>query len=32
MTSAVTGSSLRLSFGDLTGTDGVTQKITVRLR
>ncbi|MFI8949704.1 polysaccharide lyase 8 family protein [Streptomyces sp. NPDC053750] len=32
VTSAVTGSSLRLTFGDLTGTDGVTQKITVRLR
>ncbi|MFI8529235.1 polysaccharide lyase 8 family protein [Streptomyces aquilus] len=31
VTSATTGSSLRLTFGDLSGTTGATQKITVRL-
>jgi hyaluronate lyase len=31
VTSATTGSSLQLTFGDLTGTAGATQKITVRL-
>ncbi|AZP22084.1 lyase [Streptomyces aquilus] len=31
VTSATTGSSLRLAFGDLSGTTGATQKITVRL-
>jgi len=31
VTSATTGSSLRLTFGDLSGTAGATQKITVRL-
>ncbi|MFF8841609.1 polysaccharide lyase 8 family protein [Streptomyces sp. NPDC015127] len=31
VTSATTGSSLRLTFGNLTGTAGATQKITVRL-
>lgn len=31
VTSASTGSSLRLTFGDLSGTAGATQKITVRL-
>jgi hyaluronate lyase len=31
VTGATTGSSLRLVFGDLTGTAGVTQKVTVRL-
>ncbi len=32
LTSARTGESLTLAFGDLTGTAGVTQLITVRLR
>ncbi|MFP3987169.1 polysaccharide lyase 8 family protein [Streptomyces sp. E11-3] len=32
VTSATTGSALKLTFGDLTGTAGATQKITVRLR
>ncbi|MFF1451179.1 polysaccharide lyase 8 family protein [Streptomyces sp. NPDC058274] len=31
VTSATTGSALKLTFGDLSGTAGVTQKITVRL-
>jgi hyaluronate lyase len=31
VTSATTGSSLRLTFGDLSGTAGATQRITVRL-
>ncbi|MFD4414670.1 polysaccharide lyase 8 family protein [Streptomyces sp. NPDC058476] len=31
VTSATTGSSLKLTFGDLSGTAGVTQKITVKL-
>ncbi|MCT9077946.1 polysaccharide lyase 8 family protein [Streptomyces fulvoviolaceus] len=31
VTSATTGSSLQLTFGDLTTTVGVTQKITVKL-
>ncbi|MFI1398059.1 polysaccharide lyase 8 family protein [Streptomyces sp. NPDC020681] len=31
VTSATTGSSLRLTFGNLSGTGGATQKITVRL-
>jgi hyaluronate lyase len=31
VTSATTGSSLTLTFGDLSATAGVTQKITVKL-
>lgn len=31
-TGATTGSELRLSFGDLSATGGVSQKVTVRLR
>ncbi len=31
VTSATTGSSLRLTFGDLRGTAGATQRVTVRL-
>lgn len=31
VTSAVTGASLKLTFGDLSGTKGATQRITVRL-
>ncbi|MEU6142890.1 polysaccharide lyase 8 family protein [Streptomyces sp. NPDC047081] len=31
VTSATTGSALTLTFGDLSGTAGVTQKITVKL-
>ncbi|MEW1928518.1 polysaccharide lyase 8 family protein [Streptomyces sp. NPDC088360] len=31
VTSAVTGASLKLAFGDLSGTKGMTQRITVRL-
>lgn len=31
VTSATTGASLRLTFGNLSGTAGATQKITVRL-
>ncbi|WP_406178299.1 hypothetical protein [Streptomyces sp. NBC_00996] len=31
VTSATTGSSLKLTFGDLSTTAGVTQKITVKL-
>jgi hyaluronate lyase len=31
VTGATTGSSLRLTFGDLSGTAGATQRITVRL-
>lgn len=31
VTSATTGSTLRLTFGDMTGLAGVTQKITVTL-
>lgn len=31
VTSATTGSALRLTFGDLSTTMGATQKITVRL-
>lgn len=32
VTQATTGSELRLSFGDLSTTGGVSQKVTVRLR
>ncbi|WP_407548776.1 polysaccharide lyase 8 family protein [Streptomyces sp. Pv4-95] len=31
VTAAATGASLTLTFGDLTGTGGVSQKVTVRL-
>jgi hyaluronate lyase len=31
LASAATGSALRLGFGDLTGTAGATQRVTVRL-
>ncbi|MEW2157756.1 polysaccharide lyase 8 family protein [Streptomyces sp. NPDC007189] len=31
LASAATGSALRLDFGDLTGTAGATQRVTVRL-
>jgi hyaluronate lyase len=31
VTEASTGESLRLTFGDLTGAGGATQKVTVRL-
>ncbi|WP_394436122.1 polysaccharide lyase 8 family protein [Streptomyces sp. SGAir0957] len=32
VTGATTGSELRLSFGDLSATGGISQKVTVRLR
>ncbi|WP_369393993.1 hypothetical protein AB5J72_45350 [Streptomyces sp. CG1] len=31
LVSAVTGSTLALSFGDLAGTAGATRRVTVRL-